>query len=128
MLAPCMYGGSYESLLLVLVTTMESGLSYIEHVHCACSLVPRPTCVFHFSIAMGLVHFLMCVTHFFTQNISRSTVGLNRTTHAHSHAYTCIHTHTHTHTRTHTHIHTHTQFPTSPTPYPLSPDLCYPHG
>ena len=27
------------------------------------SLVPRPTCAFHFSAAVGLVPFLTCVTH-----------------------------------------------------------------
>ena len=34
----------------------ERGLLYV------CSLVPRPTCAFHFGAAVGLVPFLMCVT------------------------------------------------------------------
>ena len=34
----------------------------MKSVKRAGSPVPRPTCVFHFSAAVGLVLFLMCVT------------------------------------------------------------------
>ena len=39
----------------------EAGLAKQQAMHVICSIVPRPTCAFHFSVAVGLVHFLTCV-------------------------------------------------------------------
>ena len=33
------------------------------YVYVIVSLVPRPTCIIHFSVAVGLVYFLTCTTH-----------------------------------------------------------------
>ena len=43
--------------LVVTGTTMEDSKSAPTLI-----LVPRPTCAFHFSVAVGLVHFLTCGT------------------------------------------------------------------